>query len=267
MKVVDVEKLNLTHTSSGKRILENFSFSLKADSIHALIGESGSGKSSFAYSIFKLNSPDLLLQFQKYSLLGRDYDSYTVKEWEDMRGQTISMIPQNPSTAFHPYIKTGKQIEDFLRIKDKNLAKKEFILFLLNEVGIEDPESKYSRLPSGLSGGERQRIIIALTLALKPALIIADEPTTALDSINEKQILSLLYNKVKELKLGLLLITHDMRIVYNIADEITILRNGIIMEKLEKEGASFPSPVSEYGRELFLSSKVNYNLMRGSSEN
>ena len=256
--LLNIENLSIYSPSSKKYILDGFPFHLQNDKIHAIIGESGSGKTTFATSILNLLSKDLQLTFNNYQILKRDYHSISSQEWQGMRGKRLCLIPQSPANAFHPYKKIGKQIYEYFRLKEKSLAKKDRILSLLEKTGIQAVEQKYSSLPSELSGGERQRILIAMAIALQPEILIADEPTTALDSINEKLTLQLLYKLVKQNGVGMILITHDMRIVNAIADEVTVLQKGRYIEsaQLNKGMVRFKTP---YSKSLF--AKISQNSL------
>ncbi|MCB1189120.1 MAG: ABC transporter ATP-binding protein [Leptospiraceae bacterium] len=229
-KLIEVENLFI-RDKEGRYILKNFDFSLEKEQIHAIIGESGSGKTSFALSIFKLNNQNLHITFKKFDLIKIPLDSYSTPKLEDLRGKVVSLIPQNPISAFHPYRKVGSQIMEFFRLKKSPLANLDSIMTILSETGIASPDKKIKMFPNELSGGERQRILISMAFALKPKIIVADEPTTALDPVNEKKVLKLLYALVQKNKTGMVLITHDLRIVKEMADMVTVLKNGLIVEK------------------------------------
>ena len=142
MNLLEVKNLNISD-KSNRNILHDFNFILRKDSIHAIIGESGSGKTSFANSIFHLTHIDLKVNFDSYEILGKSYSDYSENEWESLRGKKITMIPQNPGKSFHPYISVGEQMRDYFRIKSPTLANKNSILEILKEVQIRDSEKSY----------------------------------------------------------------------------------------------------------------------------
>lgn len=253
MNLLEVKNLNISD-KSNRSILKNFHFTLRNDSIHAIIGESGSGKTSFANSIFHLTHADLKINFDTYDILGKSYSNYSESEWEALRGKKITLIPQNPGKSFHPYISVGEQMRDYFRIKSPTLSNKNSILEILKEVQIRDPEKSYTSLPKNLSGGEKQRILVAMAVAVKPEIVIADEPTTALDSINETLTLKLLYKLIKNSGIGLVLITHDMRIVRELADDLTVLKSGELIEKITLLNKNMNKLQSEYSQKLVLKS-------------
>ncbi len=251
MNLLEVKNLNILD-KSGRKILHQFDFTLRKDSIHALIGESGSGKTSFANSIFRLTHPELTLEFDSYSIFGKNYLDYSEKDWENLRGKKITLIPQNPGKSFHPYISIGEQMRDYFRLKAPTLANEKSILEILEQVQIRDPKKSYHAIPKNLSGGEKQRILVAMAISVKPEIVVADEPTTALDSFNEKLTLNLLYSLLKNSGIGLVLITHDMRIVRELADDVTVLKSGELIEKITLLNKNMNKLQSEYSQKLVL---------------
>ncbi|HRG44605.1 MAG TPA: ATP-binding cassette domain-containing protein [Leptospiraceae bacterium] len=251
MNLLEVKNLNIVD-KSGREILKNFTFELRKDSIHAIIGESGSGKTTFANSIFHLTHSELCLNFDSYSILGKNYLDYSTKDWENLRGKKITLIPQNPGKSFHPFISIGAQMRDYFRLKFPTLANEVSILEILEQLQIRDPKKSYHSIPKNLSGGEKQRILVAMAIAVKPEIVIADEPTTALDSINEKLTLSLLHSMLKNSGIGLVLITHDMRIVRELADDVTVLKSGELIEKITLLNKNMNKLQSEYSQKLVL---------------
>ncbi|MCB1160974.1 MAG: ATP-binding cassette domain-containing protein, partial [Leptospiraceae bacterium] len=132
--LLKIQNLNIIHTQSGKTILRDFRISLQRGRIHAVIGESGSGKTTLALLLFKLSHPDLNYYYDVFTLLNREYKDISKKEWLNLRGKNIILIPQNPANAFHPYRKVGVQIKEYFYLKDKKLANKPFILHILEEI-------------------------------------------------------------------------------------------------------------------------------------
>jgi peptide/nickel transport system ATP-binding protein len=251
MNLLEVKNLNI-EDKYGRKILKQFDFILRKDSIHAIIGESGSGKTSFANSIFHLTHPELKLEFDSYSLFGKSYLDYSEKDWENLRGKKITLIPQNPGKSFHPYISVGEQMRDYFRLKSPSLANEKSILEILEQVQIRDTKKSYHAIPKNLSGGEKQRILVAMAVSVKPEIVVADEPTTALDSFNEKLTLNLLYSLLKNSGIGLVLITHDMRIVRELADDVTVLKTGELIEKITLLNKNMNKLQSEYSQKLVL---------------
>jgi peptide/nickel transport system ATP-binding protein len=251
MNLIEIKNLTI-QDKSGRNILHNFNFQLRKNSIHAVIGESGSGKTSFANSLFNLTHPELKLTFDTNTILGKEYLNYTESDWEYLRGKTISLIPQNPEKSFHPYISIGTQIKDYFRLKSPSLSNENSILEILEQVQIREVKKSYDSIPKNLSGGEKQRILIAMAIAVDPEIVVADEPTTALDSINEKLTLNLLYSLMKKKRFGLVLITHDMRIVRELADDVTVLKSGELIEKITLLNKNMNRLQSEYSQKLAL---------------
>jgi microcin C transport system ATP-binding protein len=218
----------------------------------ALVGESGSGKSVTALSIMQLLPypsafhPGGSIRFQGMQLMGADN-----ARLQKVRGDGIGMIFQEPMTSLNPLHMVEKQINETL-ILHKGLdpsAARVRTLELLDRVRINDPESRLESYPHQLSGGQRQRVMIAMALANEPDLLIADEPTTALDVTIQAQILKLLQELQRELRMSMLLITHDLGIVRKIADRVCVMRNGEIVERGEAEQV-FNRPRHDYTREL-----------------
>jgi microcin C transport system ATP-binding protein len=224
----------------------------------ALVGESGSGKSVTALSIMQLlpyptaRHPSGSIRFQGDELMAADSDRL-----QRVRGDRISMIFQEPMTSLNPLHKVEKQISETLILHkglDEPAARKR-TLELLERVRIRDPESRLESYPHQLSGGQRQRVMIAMALANEPDLLIADEPTTALDVTIQAQILKLLKELQRDLDMSMLLITHDLGIVRKIADRVCVMRDGEIVERGETEQL-FTSPRHQYTRELLSAEPV-----------
>ncbi len=251
MNLLEVKNLNIVD-KSGRKILSQFDFALRKDSIHAIIGESGSGKTSFANSMFQLTHPELNLEFDSYFIFGKKYLDYSENDWENLRGKRITLIPQNPGKSFHPYISIGEQMRDYFRLKFPTLANEKSIIDILEQIQIRDPKKSYHSIPKNLSGGEKQRILVAMAISVKPEIVVADEPTTALDSFNEKLTLNLLYSLLKNSGIGLVLITHDMRIVRELADDVTVLKSGELIEKITLLNKNMNKLQSEYSQKLVL---------------
>jgi microcin C transport system ATP-binding protein len=233
--LLEVKDLSVAFRQGGKATLavDHVSFSLSAGETLALVGESGSGKSVSALSILKLlaypaaSHPSGEIFFNGQNLLDADE-----RDLRKVRGRDITMVFQEPMTSLNPLHTVEKQIAEVLELHtslrgDKVRAR---IIELLDKVGIPDPETRLQDYPHQLSGGQRQRVMIAMALANNPKLLIADEPTTALDVTVQAQILKLLQNLQKEFGMALLLITHDLGIVRHMADNVCVMQKGRIVE-------------------------------------
>ena len=200
----------------------------------ALVGESGCGKSVTSLAIMKLlNSPPALMQVDELCVDGIELKDYSNKKMQDIRGKKISMIFQDAMSALNPVMTVGRQIQEVF-LTQKGISKKEAkerSIKALELVGIPEPARRYNDFPHQLSGGMRQRVLIAMAFACNPELIIADEPTTALDVTVQAQVLDVLKRMQQSHNTSLLLITHDLSIVANMADTICVMYCGKIVEK------------------------------------
>jgi peptide/nickel transport system ATP-binding protein len=230
-KILEVKGLKVSSLNEPNRyFVNNISFDLYPGKTTCIVGESGSGKSLTALSIMKLLSQQLK-QTGDIFLEGRNISSLSNDAIRLLRGKSISMIFQEPMTSLNPVLTIGDQIKEALtahfKLDTKSLNNK--IVSLLKEVGI--PAERISSYPDELSGGQRQRIMIAMSIACEPSLLIADEPTTALDVTVQSQILKLLQHLKKEMHMTMLFITHDFGVVEDIADEVIVMFQGKIVEK------------------------------------
>ena len=233
--------------------INDISFSMKKGGITAIVGESGSGKTMTALAIAGLLPEDARSKGQ-ILFHGRDLMEITKKERQKLQGKKISMIFQEPMSSLNPTMKIGKQVEEPLYLHEK-LSKEERkreVIEMLKAVGLENPEELYDRYPHQLSGGMRQRVMIAMALVCKPDLMIADEPTTALDTTIQRQILSLINKINKETGTGILLISHNLMVVKDMCDTIIVMKDGKIVETgTPKE--IFEAPKEEYTKKLLSS--------------
>lgn len=225
-KLLKINNLNLSiHRSS---ILKNIHLSIERGKTIALVGESGSGKSMIAKSIMGLQpNVEGEILFKKTNLLALNKN-----EFEKIRGNKIGFICQNPMTALNPTLTIGDQITEVL-IKHCQLTKQQAFLKaeeLVYEVGLSDPKKRLLQYPDQLSGGMKQRIIIAIAISCVPDLLIADEPTTSLDTTTQAQIFQLLKKIQDKYKMGMLLITHDLGLVAGCSDKIYIIKEGGIID-------------------------------------
>ncbi|MCM0582694.1 ABC transporter ATP-binding protein [Weissella diestrammenae] len=234
--------------------VSNVDLTVKPGEVYALVGESGSGKSTLATAMIGLHDPAYTkvtgdIQFETQDLL-----KLTNEEWPALRGNVMSMIFQDPLSALNPLQKIGDQIKEALMMHDvyPETAYDDRVLDLLNSVGINHPKWVANEFPHQLSGGMRQRVVIAIAVANKPRLIIADEPTTALDVTIQAQILDLLKTIQKENSAGILLITHDLGVVAEVADTVGVMYAGQIVEQAPV-AKLFEAPKHPYTRSLLRS--------------
>ncbi|RNC77679.1 ABC transporter ATP-binding protein [Piscirickettsia salmonis] len=213
------------------------SLSLKAGTVTALVGESGSGKSLTALSLLGLlpvvhKISGCVWFFDEGKKKAVDLLTLSVKEMRKLRGRQLSMIFQDPFTALNPVFTVGQQVAEVTRLHDKisMQAAKRQVIKLFDQVGLPDPEFCFQRYPHELSGGMRQRVMIAMAMICRPRILIADEPTTALDVTVQAQIIALLHHLKQEFNLSILLITHDMGVVAELADEVAVMYAGEIVE-------------------------------------
>lgn len=232
--------------------VDGVSLTLRKNEILAIVGESGCGKSTLATSIIGLHDPRITRVQGEILYNGINITELTEKQLNEIRGQEISMIFQDPLSALNPLMRIGDQIEEGLTIHtDLPIEKrKKRVLELLSEVGIQDPKLVAKQFPHELSGGMRQRIMIAIAISCKPSIIIADEPTTALDVTIQARILDLLKEIQLESGAGIILITHDLGVVAEIADRVAVMYAGEIIEEAPVEQL-YKYPKHPYTRSLF----------------
>ena len=256
--LLSVENLSVSFKGENKQFIETvkgISFQIPANTTVALVGESGSGKSVTSLATMGLlpKGQSRIAENSKIIFEGKDLLSLSSKQMRAMCGKDIAMIFQEPMSSLNPVFTVGDQIAEIMRIH-LNMGRKQArqrTLELLTEVGIPSPESKIDAYPSQLSGGQQQRIMIAMAIACEPKLLIADEPTTALDVTVQKQILDLLEALRKRRQMSMLFITHDLALVSEIADEVIVMRHGEIREQgLAK--AVLEQPQDAYTKALLL---------------
>ncbi|MDX3929960.1 MAG: ABC transporter ATP-binding protein [Shinella sp.] len=255
--ILSVRDLSVAFHQGGNTSLavDRVSFDIRRGEVVALVGESGSGKSVSANSILKLLPyPAASHPSGEVIFAGRDLMKASDAELRDVRGNDITMIFQEPMTSLNPLHTIEKQIGEILELHQgvKDAAARVRILELLNQVGIREPEKRLSAYPHELSGGQRQRVMIAMALANRPELLIADEPTTALDVTVQAQILELLRKLKDDHGMSMLFITHDLGIVRKFADRVCVMTNGRIVESGPVEDI-FTAPKHDYTRHLLAS--------------
>lgn len=235
-KLLEVENLRTYfHTFKGVvKAVDGISFSLDKGEILGIVGESGSGKSVTCFSLLKLIEEPGVVQADRIAFQEKDLTNASEKEMTKIRGKDISMVFQDPMTSLNPLYTVGKQIEEMLILHEPEMKKeqrKQRCVELLRAVGIPNPEQRLKDYPHQFSGGMRQRVVIAIALAANPKLIIADEPTTALDVTIQSQILKLMKQLVLERNASLILITHDLAVVSEMVDRIVVMYCGKIVEQ------------------------------------
>src|SRR5690625_4918567 len=231
--------------------VDDVSITLKENEILAIVGESGSGKSTLATAIIGLHDPNNTQIKGEILYKGLDLTNLNTKLYNRIRGNDIGMIFQDPLGSLNPVMTVGRQIEESL-IYHTSLNEKqrhERVLELLDQVGIPNPKRTVKQYPHELSGGMRQRVVIAIALANKPPILIADEPTTALDVTIQAQILDLMKDIQEETDSGIILITHDLGVVAETADRVAVMYAGQIVEEAPVD-VLFTDPKHPYTRSL-----------------
>jgi peptide/nickel transport system ATP-binding protein len=251
--ILEVENLNLSLAVPGGilRAIRGLSLKVEAGETLCIVGESGSGKSLTALSLMGLLPKTAVLKSNRMHFMGHDLARLSDREFANLRGDRISMIFQEPMTSLNPCYTIGNQLmEVYLRHKNGGTARaRDRAAEMLNEVGIANPETRMIQYPHQLSGGLRQRVMIAMALICEPDLIIADEPTTALDVTIQLQVLSLLDSLRKKHGTAMIFITHDLGVVAQIATRAAVMYAGQIIETAPIEQL-FKSPAHPYTRGL-----------------
>ena len=250
--VLSVRNLSVNvNNQSQVPVLKQISFDLYPGEVYALVGESGSGKSVTSLAMMRLLPEALQITSGAVHFDGNDLFCATEQEMTAVRGNHVAMIFQEALTSLNPVQKIGQQIEETLKLHSQLDAKarRERIIELLDEVGLPNPATRLDWYPHQLSGGQQQRVMIAMALACEPDILIADEPTTALDVTIQKQVLDLIRSLARSRKLAVLLITHDMGVVRETAQRVGVMYQGEIIEEDACEDF-FRNPRKEYSRRL-----------------
>lgn len=251
--LLHVENLSITFTSHDRRTsaVKSISFSVAKGEVLAVVGESGSGKSVSALSLTRLlPSPPLCQIHGNIFWCGKDLQKLSEDELTQIRGKEIAYIFQDPGTSLNPVYTIGYQIAEAVKIHEPTIKDTEaVVLQALQDVLIDDPRKVAQQYPHELSGGMQQRAMIAMALACNPRLLIADEPTTALDVTIQKEIIDLLKRLRQERKMSILLITHNFGIVAHFADRVQVMRQGEIVESGETTSV-MQNPKHPYTRGL-----------------
>lgn len=248
-----------------KEVTHKISFDINEGEILGIVGESGSGKSMTALSILGLLPENAQLLHGNIEFYGEDLSSITEKKYREIRGSKISMIFQDPMTSLNPVLTIGTQVTEMLKLhsyelhdnvkmknsllKNHKAAYKEYAVTVLKEAGLKEPEKIYNKYPHQLSGGMRQRVMIAMAVMLRPKLLIADEPTTALDVTLQKKILDLIKDLSREYGISVLLISHDLSVIKQLCNRTVVMHEGIVEEQGNVKDI-FNNPSSKYTKML-----------------
>jgi peptide/nickel transport system ATP-binding protein len=232
-------------------VVSHLSFSIQPGEVLGLVGESGSGKSVTSLAILRLLGDAVRVE-GAIRFEGIDLLTLSTEEMRQRRGKQIAMVFQEPMTALNPVMTVGEQVAEAVRAHQPNLSRRavrQTVIDAMEAVALPEPERRLKDYPHQFSGGQRQRILIAMALANRPRLLIADEPTTALDVTVQAQILELLADLRKRFGLSMLFISHDLAVVSQVADRVAVMRGGLLLE----QGSSsqvFRNPLHEYTRSL-----------------
>ena len=251
---IEHERLSFFTHAGEVKALNDVSIHLSEGEVLGIVGESGSGKSVTAYSLMGLTAYPGRLLGGTLDFNGHHINDMTEKEFQKMRGNEVSIIFQDPMTSLNPVYTVGNQIREALKLHtNKNKAERQArAIELLELVGINEPEKRLKQYPHELSGGMRQRVMIAIALACEPRLLIADEPTTALDVTIQAQILELMMELKDKLGMAIMMITHDLGVVASMCDHIAVMYAGNIVEYGTTDDI-FYNPKHEYTKGLLRS--------------
>ncbi len=231
---LDVKNLTVSFSTQAGKVhaVRDVSFSLYKGETLAIVGESGSGKTVTCRTLMRLLSRNASIDGGEILFEGRDILKVNERNMRQIRGNDIAMVFQDPMTSLDPTMRIGRQIEEVITLhrKVKRSEARKRMLELLQLVGIEEPERRSHQYPHEFSGGQRQRIVIAIVLACDPKILIADEPTTALDVTMQAQIIDLLKSLQRKLDTSIIFITHDLGVVANVADRVAVMYAGKIIE-------------------------------------
>ena len=248
---------NLSLGIGSEILLDSISFDIQHGEIFALVGESGSGKSLTSLAIMQLLPEAITVRSGDIRLKEKSLFTLCESQMQKVRGKSIAMIFQEPMSALNPVMTVGSQVAEvlYVHLGLKKDQMKEKVLSLFREVTLKDPEARYHWYPHQLSGGQKQRVMIAIALACEPDLLIADEPTTALDVTIQAQVLHLLKQICKQRNLSILFITHDMAVVSEMADRVAVMKAGKIVEQAACKDF-FTHPQHAYTQRLLADAKA-----------
>lgn len=256
-KLLEVRDLQVSFfTPAGEvKAVNGISYDVNYNEVMGVVGESGSGKSVEAYSIIGLLQNPGKVIGGSITFEGQDVLAKTPAEMVNFRGNEVAMIFQNPMTCLNPVYTIGNQLVEALKAHDKNISKEEAqkrAMEMLEEVGINNVEKRMKQYPHELSGGMRQRVMIAMALVCEPDILIADEPTTALDVTIQAQILELMQDLQKKLGMAIIMVTHDLGVIASMCDEILVMYGGRVCERGTADDI-FYRPAHEYTKGLLRS--------------
>lgn len=251
MLQVDRLSIHFADREEVQEVVRGISFSVQDGEIVGIVGESGSGKTMTALTIAGLFKEHAVLDAGTIRLDGTDLLKLTEREMRQAQGNRIGMIFQEPMTALNPTMKIGRQVEEALRLHTDldSRARKAAVIRALEEVELDEAEKLLSKYPHELSGGMRQRVMIAAAMICRPSLLIADEPTTALDAATQESILKLLKKLNDKYGMSILFISHNLRVVKELCTRVFVMKDGEILEEGETE-VVFQNPKTEYTKAL-----------------
>ena len=249
--MLDIHGLKVTFKSTGKEAVKGIDFFMKPGQRVGLVGESGSGKTVTAMAISGLIDRYNVEMEGEILFNGKDIRKFSREEMRQIQGKEIGVVFQEPMTSLNPLMKIGPQIEETLLLHTKRNKddRRALAIEAMKKVGLPEPEVTYDKYPHQLSGGQRQRAMIASAMVILPRLLICDEPTTALDVRVQAQILKLLRDLSEEYGVGILLISHDLRVIRQLCDRVVVMYQGEIVEAGRTEQV-FENPQHEYTKQL-----------------
>jgi oligopeptide/dipeptide ABC transporter ATP-binding protein len=260
--VLEVKDLTVEFSFNGRPVaaVESVKFNVAASETLAIVGESGSGKSVTALALMGLLREPAKIRQGEVILQGINLLNSSSSVRRELRGNRISMIFQEPMSCLNPSMTIGKQIEEALVVhgKAKTGESRQRVLQLIRQVGLTDPEKVYTAWPHQLSGGMNQRVMIAMAIACRPGLLIADEPTTALDVTVQAQIINLLKRLQEESTMAMIFISHDLSVVAEIADRVVVMYAGQVVENAPVDQL-LKNPAHPYTSALLMSQVANFN--------
>ena len=254
--ILSVQNLHTSfHTDKGEvKAVNGVTFNLEKGKILGIVGESGSGKSVTAYSIMRILEKNGRITEGKILYKGQDIAEFSEKQMREFRGKCCSIIFQDPMTSLNPVFTVGNQLKEAIELHTDRKGKEAEAraIEMLTLVGVNEPEKRVKQYPYELSGGMRQRVMIAMALACEPDILIADEPTTALDVTIQAQILELMQSLQKKLGMAIIMVTHDLGVIADMCDEIIVMYGGRVCERGTAEDI-FYRPHHEYTKGLLRS--------------
>ena len=254
--ILSVQNLHTSfHTDKGEvKAVNGVTFNLEKGKILGIVGESGSGKSVTAYSIMRILEKNGRITEGKILYKGQDIAEFSEKQMREFRGKCCSIIFQDPMTSLNPVFTVGNQLREAIELHTDRKGKEAEAraIEMLTLVGVNEPEKRVKQYPYEFSGGMRQRVMIAMALACEPDILIADEPTTALDVTIQAQILELMQSLQKKLGMAIIMVTHDLGVIADMCDEIIVMYGGRVCERGTAEDI-FYRPHHEYTKGLLRS--------------